>query len=63
MTKYIYSEVHEVKVFQGTRHMGTIKRISGMGVPAKYAYYPKNSRARGEEFTSLEACKRSLEDQ
>src|ERR1700742_2004199 len=59
MSKFIYSEVHEIKVFHGTRHVGTIKLTSGMGVPAKYAYYPKGSKRRGEEFSTVEECKRS----
>jgi hypothetical protein len=47
----------EVKVYLDGKQVGVIKEISDIG----YKYFPKGYIEGGELYSTLEACKKSLE--
>ena len=51
---------HTVKVFIDGRHRGTIKREHEAGSDG-WRYYPKGNKYGGDFYSTLAACKRSLE--
>lgn len=62
MSSITYSERHTVKLDGKT--VGEI-RVSrdAYGQAFCYRYHPKGNNTPGEQFFTLEACKRSLEDE
>lgn len=63
-------EVISAKVLLDGKIIGEIKRTStafmdsdSSGVYHNYRYHPKDSRTSGEAFHTLNACKRSLEQE
>lgn len=62
MNQITYIETHLVKL--NGKEVGAIKRAlnKGPGNATGYRYHPKGDKTGGDFFPTLDACKRSLED-
>lgn len=59
MNHFEYIEDKVIKVKLDGKHVGNIKCLPDK----KWAYFPKGSNAHGEAFMTVEAVKRSLEEE
>lgn len=60
--KLTYVEEHKVRVYIGSRHVGNIRSLRNRDGTVSWCYFAKGDRFGGDEFKSLEACKKSLEE-